>query len=412
MAAGAGELLGAVQEKRLAAEANAATLNDVRRQHKEAVEQHAEAEKEVAAAEQAKFEILPAYERAVANKEQKERVEALRREIQVAETRLAEYDNEAKVLSAKLAEVSSLYKDEREAKVLLSVDAKQLVEGLRQATAHKIAATIDGVRTDATDETTPFDILDIVEEIARERDHLLYNLSRQLREAKAVCAMKRAEEQRLLEEMAKLTEERRRQNDEEVKQIIYTYQERRSQLQSDIDEVKKINQEQAFNLRRGHVETPVDPQRFTRAPASARTTSSQTSTSGGKASGGVAARSGLRKAAAVSPDLQTMQHRTRDAQLELASLKDQLTKTVKTRSDLVKDVKALETRLKRDEDAVTAELHKLEAQIRSERAASAKSEQENSRLAEAVQHLTGILRTTKKHIDHVRDGSLALPIEH
>ena len=379
---------------------------------KEATEKHNEASKALKDAEQEKFELQPNYEQCLANKEQKDRADGLKREIEQLEADVKKDEAEVAKLDEEMTVVTSKYSEEKESFERFSKALTAIEDGLKEASAFKIAYTINApAKGEAEDDNTqlrraaiqlaPNELLDSLFAIVREREREASHAVRQLRELKAICDMKKEEEQKLQAETGDVTALKQKENDEYIKQLIYSFQDIRSNLQADIEEIRKVNRSQAINLRRGHVEK-----------SDAGSFSAMRRPAGTRAAGGVTPRqSSFRKEAPKSAEVVSLTKGNEELQKELNTLKKKLSESTTARTEALRDLKSLQARLKRDTERFRETLREMDAQIAAERFTTESAEIENSRLAEAVEQLTQVMATSVAHIKQVRAHHDPLPIE-
>lgn len=377
---------------------------------------------DLAVAECAKRELQPTYNRLLLMSENKERAELLKQEIHDEETRLRYLDSHIRVLDDELSAVSAQYKKKREHREQFMNRVQGMTAALCKATTDKIQLTssVDD-ESDTKNFVNPADCIEVSGHLTTTRERQILNIGKQVREAQSVCEFKGEEATELSSNNKKFMQSLRESKDEEIRSLVYGLQEERNKLLADIEELITTTSDQSLNLRVGHVHTSVkDSLVFRPAPSMTSATSAgtraQPSNRSARSASGTAANPSTRKTSFRSPneptdELRFLAKKNKEMLSELAVLKAEVGKASSNRTESIQVVKKLEFKLKKDKEQFETILQKFDAQIYAEQAATKTLEKENSKLADAIEQLSMVVRANKKHIEHCRAKTVPLPIE-
>lgn len=327
----------------------------------------AAAQEEYFAAEMEKQSLFPQYERSQQNKDHHLRTEEYKKEISVAETQLREADRRIKELEAQLKDVSATYKNERERRMLMVTRVTSLVDELRAAVEHKIALTLP-IDEDECSPSAQL-CLNVLAELARERETTISHWTRHGRELQSVIEMKK---ERALE--LKLESERdiglmRAAKDEEIRLAIVRFEEERAAIIRDIEELKEANEKQLQALRRTKM--------LSDKPSVIRSERGSTTP----------------RRELATPAEKVLQERSADLEKEKQTLTDQIREATIERQRLLTATKELRRQIEAEETKHTSNIRNLENQIMNERNQIAGLEKENKKLKEMCDHLAATLRS-------------------
>ena len=379
----------------------------VKRELKDANELNNALVRELAAVEKTKLEVLPQYERCKQNHELKERAEVLRTEIQDEETKVKLLEAREQDLKKQLADASALYKTERSLREAFEAKLTSDVGSLLEAVERKLRETTIVDDEDSDQFIDPHGLLDVALDLVRSREETVRSISKQSRELDAVCAMQREAVQELEVACQEQIKAFTMSKDEEIRELIFSLQDERNALLCDIDEISRVNQDQKLHLQKGHVQRAPTNGLFRAASGTRGHTPS-----GRAGSSSASARpTEFRHAVEPPEEVKLLIAKNRELTTELTQLKTALSKRMADRTEEVKSVKILEAQIKEERKQYSIALNRLEASITAELGRREVLETENSRLAEAIEHLSGTLKSTKKHIEHVRGKTVPLPIE-
>jgi hypothetical protein len=389
----------------IADEAAAANLQaeTVKRELKEANDQNNTLIRDLAAAEKTRQEVLPQYERCKQNHELKERAELLRNEILEEEAKVKRLEARDTDLKKQLAEASALYKAERGVREAFEARLADHVVALLDAVDFKVKETV-AEDEDSADYVDPHGLLDVCLDLVRTREDTMRSITKQARELEAVCAMQREAVQELDVACRNQIKAFTMSKDEEIRELIFALQDERNALLCDIDEINRVNQDQKLHLQKGLVQRATSNRGVIRPAAQSAGPRSDARS--------LAARpTELRRPVDPPEEVKLLIAKNRELTTELTQLKAALSKKMSDRTEEVKAAKVLEAQIKEERKQYSIALNRLEANLGAELAKREAMELENSRLAEAIEHLSGTLKSTKKHIENVRGKTLPLPIE-
>ena len=412
----------------------------LKKQFKEAADRNVELSKKQTALDSRRQVLLPEYQKAVQS-ELRERSASLKEEVTQSEFRAGELERALKEAQELLSSTSSKYKEETSRRDLCVSKMRDLLQVLREKLAEKLSILDHrvGLRLDrgggGGSEESPFldvpeheALLECITGMHRAREHMHSSVQSEKRELQAICAF-RSEQVVLLEEEAKVRiAEARQQKDQSIRDAVYAMQDERNLLLADIEEIRRVNQDQSVHLRRGHVLTKA-PEKQKKSimggTPNAKVPQHHADANHLKISDGlqldvqhllvaspISTRfSKLKKEEPAPPELQLIRIKNKELRDEINTSRDHLDELHKLRTELTKQKKQFEGHLKRDKDSFESELAKLNSITAATLAQVLKTEKENSRLTDVVQHLAIMLRTTKKQIDHVRARTEPLPVE-
>jgi predicted RNase H-like nuclease (RuvC/YqgF family) len=362
--------------------------------------QHAEVEKETAAVEEKIALLQPEYDRAMANRDLLERRDACKRDIDAIEAKLQRQQEENAALEAELERVSAKYKETRELRAALVSQATELLDALKQQVEVKLRDTIDS--PDVTG-LNAFELLELLTDLVGARERELNNNSCLLREVEAAIAIKKETAARLESDSEKAVNDKRRERAETIKRMIYGFQEERNTLQADIEEVRRVNEEQAANLLKGHVNAAVrdrdvfSAEKELLSPSGRRMPPKRVTVT--------------RSDAAPTAEERMIAEKNAEAERELGETVAKVTEATRNKTELAKQQKSVKLQIAADQAAAENRLRELESQVVSEVERVRKLNAENARLADAVKHLTDLVRITKQQVERIRGHTAPLPIE-
>ncbi len=170
--------------------ANQASEAEAIRKHlKELQEQQTHAQQEFNESQKIRNELQPAWDRARGNWDQKQRSVVLKDAVAQEETLLKQNEELTKELELQLGDVSVKYKMERERRLKFRRQCVDILDATQHATEDKNERTL---AIDAEEGApNPFDIIDVAEEIIREREREIRNAVRHLRELEHTLQMKK-----------------------------------------------------------------------------------------------------------------------------------------------------------------------------------------------------------------------------
>lgn len=380
------ELEAIIAEKRVVLESTeegrrhaAMSLDEAQQQLREAEEELAAADAELKAAEDEHAALLPQYERCQQNKTLYTAAEELRAEIEktTAEVRVA--DATIKTLEAKLQDVSAEYKNERERRGNSYLRIVTQLDELRAAVEEKVALTLP--IDDVDDAPNAKECLRGLAEITREREATIGQLKRFANELTAVVEMKRQRSLELSAESERHIAFLKAAKDEEIKGVIAKFQEERAVLQRDIDEVKRINEEQLRALRESKLQYESNT-----TPTFDSTVSNTTSHH-------------RSREVHATPSEQMLMAKNRDLEEEKKVLLDSVKKASAERSALIKATRDLRSMIAQEEAKYSGLLRNTENRIQTERNAVGTLQKENRKLEEACDALAAAA--------HARDQAAA-----
>ena len=347
-------------------------------------------------------DIQPAYERCLQNKEVKDRAIASRKQIDDMEKRLAEDHVELQHLSQVLDRESKLYEESITRTNRFLEQVKQHVRGLHTAVRDKIATSVSCPAAKTVQEVAH--LSDVCSDIVEQREVDSVNVARYRREADASVQLKSAMLDSLQSSTAAQLSERKKLKDEFIKDAVYRMQDERNSLQADIEEVRKVNDEQATNLLKGHHMDAIDAEAFQRqemarkaAQRRAITSSRQTKLIEGPP--------------AICPEEEQIRTKNAELEKEIQHAAAALSLEMRNKTELSKSHRAMLEKVKRDAERFASTLQELEAQVVAQVQATKSLERENGRLVDKVDHLTAALQFTKSHIERIRGHARPLPIE-
>eukprot|EP00759_Apiculatamorpha_spiralis_P031829 PhF_6_TR33592/c0_g1_i1/m.49040 len=339
--------------RRKQCESLAKELEGLRDQIKAAEVVYNTAASELQDLEKERSSLQPKYELALSNREQRAKADKYRQQIEEGEAKLKEYDTTAAQLDQQLQEVSARYKTERDRRTEFDRKLKTMVGELRQTLVNKVSLTTGG-----DIEIDPFETLLSLSELTKEREREIHNHARHVRELDAIIEMKRRRADELEAEAARQLLSARDAKDNQIKQLIAKFQSERDTLMCDIEQVRRVNQHQLEMLR-----------------------------------GSTLGDSGAPSRAEANLEIKAK---------ELAETKKLLQKkcqdVAKDKSELMKKLKQLKDRTKKEEEKFEAALKELDGQIHNERQSAVALERENVKLEEIVESLTQELRKAKQQL--------------
>jgi len=387
------------------AEADAATKDEaeVKAALKEAQEANNAATKARDAVVADEADLKPAYERAVETKELKERAKQCKADIAALEKQHADKLGEKAKMELELEAASAAFKAEKTAKTRLVARLTEAVDALKAAVTSKIAASVDGADRLGVD---PFLITDRASDLVLERESELKNNGRLRREQAAVVEMKKDIAEKLQADTDAKIAQKKKDKHAMIKAMVKEFQDQRNVLQADIDEVRRVNADQAVNLTRGHVETgKLGGDVF------------KGDSTGGKKKGTAVVTVNHKRTTELKKDRElgesekfiVTQNKDASEKLELA-LKD-LKHEHARKTELAKTLKSTEHRIKLDKVNQEAKVRELEARVVKVVAKTKEIESANNRLSDDVEGLSTVVKTTKKQLERVRGRAAPLPIE-
>lgn len=253
----------------------------------------------------------------------------------------------------------------------------------------------------------PGEQLDILADLASSREADLRDAERHLRETTAIAQLKEDEIVRLRAETEQHMAERRKERDEEIKRMVFGFQDDRKALHDDVAEMRRANADQKLKLQRGHVQkvppangdaTEVFLEAATRQKESPRAHHSRRDTV-------------LKPKNVKSTEEMHLEEHNAEIEDALRAALHEMNEEQKLKSEIAKNIKNMTERMKKDELAYAQRIMQLQAAAGSESAKASKAEAENERLCADVQHFSEVLENTRRNIERVRGHSAPLPIE-
>lgn len=355
-------------------------------------------------AEKQKAQIQPAYERALANAELRDRAESLKQEIVSEETALRQLDHEIRSLDKQLAAASGAYRAERSAVESVAAQLRALLLPFNEAVDEKIGFVEDDP------DWTPLDELEANGQLTQVRERAFTTLQKQTREASEVCEMKTQELANLEASTAATLQQVREQRDDAIRAMIYDTQDERNRLLMCIEELITTNADQALNLKQGHEQRQAPDRAFT-GPTRDEALEGGRSSSKSTTASTSARRTRLRPTPTEEPQVAFIAAKNKELASDIAVLKAEMAKMGEQRTDAIQSTKKLEQQMKRDKEQYQAQLQKLETEIVAEQLRLRAIQKEVSKTATSVEQLTAVLKTSKRHQDNTRIKTAPLPVE-
>lgn len=345
-----------------------ASLNDSEVALAEAERVLAAAQEEFRAAELEKQSLIPQYERCQQNKDHHLRAGEYKKDIANAELQLRDADKKIRELEAQLKDVSATYKNERERRMLMLTRVTALIDDLRTSVEHKIALTLP-IDDDDKAPSASY-CLSVLSELTRERETAISHWSRYGRELSALVEMKKDRALELKLESEKDIGLMRAAKDEQIRSAIQKFEQERSAIIKDIEEMKQLNERQLQALR-----TP-------------KMVSDKPGTIKSDTFGATQARKEF-----ATPTSKLMHARSSDLEREKESLQDQIREATAERQRLLTATKDLRRQLEMEDTKHTSVIRNIENQILNEKNQIAVLEKDNKRLKESCDHLAATLRS-------------------
>ena len=309
---------------------------------------------ELADLERERTGLQPRYELALTNRDQRTRADKYRAQIAEGELKLQEYDATATGLDSQLAEVSARYKAERDRRSEFERNLKQMVNDLRAAIASKIMKTASG-----EGDADPFETILAMSEITKEREREIRTHARHVRELDAVIDLKRRRAEELEMEAARQLLVARDAKDAQITQLVAKFQAERETLTCDIEQVRRVNAHQLEMLRGSALASDAASVPTTRAEANLEVKSKE-----------------------LSEQKKLLQKKCQEVSRDKA--------------ELMKALKLLKERTKKEEEKYEGALKELDGQIYAERQHAIALERENVKLEQTVDGLAQELRKSKQ----------------
>ena len=384
-------------EKKLAegeaVDAVEAERGDIKKKSQKASEDKAAAEAKIA-------DQQAEYDRVMANKDLLDRRDACKRDIDETEAKLSAQQDANAQLEAELEKAQASYKKTRDQRADFVKQATEVLDALKEQVAAKIHDTIDSEEITSLD---AFELIELLSDLVARRERELSNNQRLLREVEAIIELKRETAERLESESEAAVTEKRRERAEAIKRLIYGFQEERNTLQADIEEVRRVNVEQSGNLQRGHV-SRASRDRDVIKPATESLTPS-------------GRRKPVKRVTAVkqehvpTPEEQLIMDKNAEVERELNETLSKVGHAQQQKTALTQEQKSVKHQMVADKSGAESSLRELEAKVVCEVERVRKLNHENARLADAVKHLTDLVRVTKQQVERIRGHTAPLPIE-
>jgi chromosome segregation ATPase len=358
-----------------------------------------ETERETADVEEKLAKLQPEYERAMTNRDLLDRRDSCKRDIDSAESELAAQQAENARLETELERVSSKYKETRELRASFVESAADLLNKLHEVVVFKIKNTVDSDEVAAN----AFESLELMSDLVREREAEIANNTSLLREIEATIALKKETAESLESDCESTVNNKRRERAETIKRLIYGFQEERNTLHADIEEVRRVNAEQAANLQRGHID------RGHRDPDAFKPEKEMLSPSGRRKP--VKRVTSVKSDSDPTPEERLIASKNNEVEAELNETLGRVAEAQRQKTELLKSQKTVKLQMTADRSAAENRVRAMEAQVVAEVERVRKLNAENARLADTVKHLTDVVRVTKRQVEHIRGHTAPLPIE-
>ena len=189
--------------------------------------------------------------------------------------------------------------------------------------------------------------------------------------------------------------------------MVFGFQDDRKALHDDIAEMRRANADQKLKLVRGHVQevskangdaTEVFLHSASRPKQSARDNTTRRQTH-------------LKPKPKKSVEEEHLEEHNAEIEDALRAALHELNEEQKVKSEIAKNTKSVQERVKKDDLMFSQKIMQLQAAVASENARARKAEAENEKLCADVSHFSEVLENTRRNIERVRGHSAPLPVE-
>eukprot|EP00742_Colponemidia_sp_Colp-10_P023802 GILJ01028415.1.p1 GENE.GILJ01028415.1~~GILJ01028415.1.p1 ORF type:complete len:262 (+),score=70.18 GILJ01028415.1:331-1116(+) len=261
------------------------------------------------------------------------------------------------------------------------------MDQLQTAFSNKIASTSE---IDA-DGVEAFDHLQDVSVAVMARGKQLSTLTKILREQECLLTINAARKDNVHQDFNEQNVTLLQQKDEQIRSAIFRYQDERAKLHQDIEDMQRINKEQAAALKAGEVQKRSEKGGMgTKSTPSSRPADEQS---------------------ALNSDVEALTEKLALAKSDIAASLEGIRSATKIKSDLIKEDKTLLTRTQWDQTHQEAELADIVQSTQLAVLSKQRQERENDKLAEAIKLLTKQVKRLKEAAETIENRTKPLPIE-
>lgn len=360
---------------------------DSDRQLWEIKSKHQTTVKEASDLERKKADAAPEFERLNENADLRDTYLKLTEDIETNEVALREEEEAATTVEARCKETTLHYANEsRRSTEFLNAIQTQM-DQLQSAFAKKIAATseIDPEGVEA------FDHLQDISVAVMARGKQLSTLTKILREQECLLAINATRKDNVHDDFKEQNVTLLQQKDEHIRSTIFRFQDERAKLHQDIEDMQRINKEQAAALKAGEVQ-----KRNEKGGMGVKSTPSTRPKD---------------EQAALNADVEALTEKLALAKSDIAASLEGIRSATKIKSDLIKEDKTLQSRTHWDRTHQDAELATIAQSTQLAILAKERQEKENDKLAEAIKLLTKQVRRLKEAAETIENRTRPLPIE-
>ena len=349
---------------------------------------HQSATREATDLEKKRGEAEPEMEKLRENEDMRVTGAKLTEDIEANEDALVAEEERAAEVEAECKATTALYAEENRRSAAFISEVQQQINALHEAFSRKIELTsaIDAEGYEA------FDHLQDVSVAVMARGKQLSTLSKVLREQHCLIDINAARKESVNGDFEAQNGALLRQKDEQIRDAVFRFQDERARLHHDIEDMQRINKEQAIALKSGEVLTKADK---------VGTIGTKTTQSTREAE----------EQSRLNADVEALTEKLALAKGDISAALEGLRSATKVKSDLIKEDKTLSTRIQWDKTHQDAEIANIQQSTQVANQTRARQERENEKLAENIKLLTRQVKRLKDAADTIENRTKPLPVE-